>query len=339
MQLDLFGQTIKPTSNLDRNTILSQKEDLTFLVAFSGGKDSVAMVLDLIDKGVDKSKIILHHHEVDGRGQNLFDWKCTTSYCRAFAKALGLKILFSYREGGIVREMYRENEGLQDVLYQREQDGEFIRIKSKEGNSTRHKFPAVSASLMTRWCSAVAKIDVLSRVMSNNPDYKTGRYVICTGERREESANRSKYAEVTLHTTNTKKGRKVYQWRSIIDWSEENVWAIMANYKIQCHPCYELGWSRCSCQTCIFSSPNVWATIEQLEPQKIEKISSIEQDIDHTLYNGMTIEQKVAKGNSFLAGDWEKWAIASRGEFNLPIFVEEWRLPKGAFGEEKSGSL
>lgn len=311
-------------------------EDHKFLVCFSGGKDSIAMVLDLLDKGVDKKRIILHHHDVDG-GVNLFDWKTTTQYCLAFAKAFGLEILFSYRQGGILREIYRENEGLQDVYYQREMAGDYHRLESRKGSSTRRKFPAVAADLRTRWCSSVVKIDVLSRAISNNPNYKEGKFIICTGERREESKNRSKYKMVETYRSNSKK-RRALQFRPILDWTEKEVWDIIERYKVQPHPCYELGWSRCSCQTCIFSSSDVWASINQISPEKVIKFNDVEIDIDHTLYNGMDLLEKVSKGNSFINSDQYMIDQAIK-EFTLPIIVEKWSLPKGAFGEGECGSL
>ena len=48
-----------------------------YIVSFSGGKDSTALLLFLIDNGVDKSKIELWHQEIDGRGENFFDWEVT----------------------------------------------------------------------------------------------------------------------------------------------------------------------------------------------------------------------------------------------------------------------
>jgi tRNA(Ile)-lysidine synthase TilS/MesJ len=52
------------------------------IVAFSGGKDSAACVLHLLDLGVPKHKIELWHHLVDGReGSTLMDWPCTEAYC------------------------------------------------------------------------------------------------------------------------------------------------------------------------------------------------------------------------------------------------------------------
>ncbi len=338
----LKDESPDPPRQIPLDTLLDIKaSDIKHLVCFSGGKDSVALVLDLLERGVDKNQIVLHHHEVDGHGEELFDWKVTTQYCRAFAKALDLEILFSYREGGIVREMFRQNEGLQDVLYQQKTDGPFHRLVSRKGSSTRMKFPAVKADLRTRWCSSAVKIDILSRVATNHPDYQEGRFIIYTGERREESVNRSKYDEWEFYRADSpKKGRHCIQWRSILDWTEQEVWDIMKRWRIQPHPCYELGWSRCSCQTCIFGSANVWASIQQISPEKIDRIEQIEFKLEHTLYNAMPIRIKAKMGKSFVDSPQEMIDQAIK-EFTMPVFLpetQEWKLPKGAFGGEVSGA-
>jgi len=43
------------------------------ILAFSGGKDSQACVLDLLERGADKSKMELWHHAVDGNPEDN-DW-------------------------------------------------------------------------------------------------------------------------------------------------------------------------------------------------------------------------------------------------------------------------
>jgi 3'-phosphoadenosine 5'-phosphosulfate sulfotransferase (PAPS reductase)/FAD synthetase len=310
---------------------------MTHIVAFSGGKDSVAMVLHLLESGVPKDRIHLHHHDVDGGGDNLWDWGGTTSYCTAFANALGLQLFFSYREGGIDAEMHRQNSGLKDVYYQPVPGGDYAVLRSKPGYSTRLKFPAITASLMTRWCSSCVKIDVLRRVIPAM--YHEGDFLVCTGERREESANRAKYFEREEHICSTKK-RRVEAWRPIIDWQEQEVWAIMERWKIQPHPCYELGYSRCSCQICIFGSENIWASNFQLSPEKIYYIQDREEQFGFTLFNSMGIMEKVKRGRSFLKADKvERWASEAMNEFKSPIFVQNWCLPQGAFVGEKAGSV
>lgn len=215
--------------------------------------------------------------------------------------------------------------------------GEYHRLKSKAGNSTRQKFPAVAADLRTRWCSSTVKIDVLSRIVSNNPKYATGNFIVCPGERRQESKNRAKYLEAEKYRAYTRK-RNIIQYRPIIDWTEEQVWSIIETYKVQAHPCYHLGWTRCSCQTCIFSSSDVWASIFEINPEKVFQLITIEEAINHTIYDKTPLMDKVKKGKSFV--DWDNfWVSQATVEFTLPIINENWSLPKGAYGENSCGSL
>lgn len=312
------------------------RTDIIYIIAFSGGKDSIAMVLHLLEKGVPRENIHLHHHDVDGGGTNIWDWACTTSYCEAFAKAFGLKLFISYRVGGIDRETLRQNEGLQNVKYQIEPGGEFLTLESKPGSSTRLKFPAITTSLTTRWCSGCVKIDVMDRVIVAM--YPTGDYIVCTGERREESGNRAKYNEREPHRKCTLT-RRVETWRPVIDWTEEEVWGILERWKVQAHPCYMLGFPRCSCQICIFGGNDAWASNYQLSPAKVKHIADREKLFDHTLYNGIDIMSKVEKGTSFiLQKDLDRWGYEALHEFVSPIIVENWVLPPGAYKEIMAGA-
>lgn len=331
--------------------VKNPKNDVKVIIAFSGGKDSIAMVLYcLFVLGVHRSRIELWHHEVDGMGENLFDWKCTPSYCIAFAKAFGLKILFSYAKGGIKREMYRENETIQPIYFQQEMDGPYTEVLPTDDPrfySTRRKFPAVSADLSSRWCSWIAKIGVMNKAINNMDKYKNANIVILTGERRAESTARSNYEEIEPYRSFTKT-RRAITWRPIIDWSDAQVWDIMKKYRVQPHPCYELGWSRCSCQLCIFSQKNTWAAINEISPEKVEKIKAIENDFNFTLYSkkekGKTVNEPidvamVLKGISFIPEDAKKrWLNEALGLFVSPIIVENWEMPAGAFNAETSGA-
>ena len=109
-------------------------------VGYSGGKDSLAALLDLLERGVPPSKIELHHHDIDGQGEALMDWPCTRAYVKATAEALGIPVVFSWREGGFVREMLRDNAPTAPVAYER--GGETVRLPTKrETLGTRLKFP------------------------------------------------------------------------------------------------------------------------------------------------------------------------------------------------------
>lgn len=85
-QLSLLPQLIKSQKirTPSKPTLLT-KPDLAqydhIIVAFSGGKDSWACLLHLLDLGVERKKVELWHHLVDGReGSTLMDWAVTEDY-------------------------------------------------------------------------------------------------------------------------------------------------------------------------------------------------------------------------------------------------------------------
>lgn len=80
-----------------------------YIVSFSGGKDSTACFLYLLEHGVPLNKIELWHQDIDGRKDAFFDWEITPDYCRKFAQAFGVKIYFQWKDGGFKREMLRKN--------------------------------------------------------------------------------------------------------------------------------------------------------------------------------------------------------------------------------------
>ena len=54
------------------------------IVLFSGGKDSLASVLDLLERGVPRERIELWHHDIDGgHPTRKMDWPVTQNYVRA----------------------------------------------------------------------------------------------------------------------------------------------------------------------------------------------------------------------------------------------------------------
>ena len=136
------------------------------LVMFSGGKDSIAAVLALLEGGAPRDLIELWHHDIDGGAATLMDWPVTPAYCRAFARAIGVPIFFSWREGGFEREMNRNNAATAAVVFETPEGlGRAGGVSNKLG--TREKFPQVSADLSVRWCSGALKVDVGAAAIRN----------------------------------------------------------------------------------------------------------------------------------------------------------------------------
>lgn len=313
------------------------------ILFFSGGKDSVFCYLSLLESGVKPEKIELHHHLVDGKeGSALMDWPCTEDYCKKFAEAFGSKIYFSWRIGGFEREMLREMSPTAPIVYENEQ-GEIVMAEGRKNPplGTRRKFPQVTANLSQRWCSAYLKIDVGDRILRREFRFADGRkYLVVTGERAEESAARAKYKRFEKHRTyldgkNTK--RYIYHARIAHQASEKEVWELIEHYKVNPHPAYHAGWGRTSCLTCIFGSPNQWATIRKYFPERFQKIADYEKEFGVTIHRIMGVEDMADKGTVYNV-DERAYKLAMSEVFDEPIILDNWELPRGAFGENAGPS-
>lgn len=308
-----------------------------FVVFFSGGKDSVATFLHLLDQGVDRTKIELHHHLVDGReGSTLMDWPVTDSYCEAFARAFSVKYIRSWKVGGFEAEMLRDGQRTAPISFERE-DGSISTTGGERGElSTRRKFPQTSADLSVRWCSSYLKIDVGARVLTQEPRFLHGKTLVVTGERAEESTSRARYNRFERHRshrTGKRIERHIDHWRVVHGWSEQQVWDILARYRVNPHPAYKIGFGRCSCRTCIFASPNQWATVQKFMPDAFDAVSRYETEFGLTIARKNTITQTAARGIAFDA-DPRDIAQANSIHYTDSVIVEgEWTLPMGAFGE------
>jgi len=157
-------------------------------VLFSGGKDSVACLLHLLELGVPAEKIELWHHDIDGgHPSRHMDWRCTQNYVRAFAEAMGIPLRLSWRKNGFFGELYRV--GASEIVEWEDPDsGEIFQCRPSKKQQLceelkreavdgmeeelkkhgyRMKFPAKAGDLSSRWCSAYLKIMVADSVMSN----------------------------------------------------------------------------------------------------------------------------------------------------------------------------
>ncbi len=330
-------------NNLAFETEITNQPDIDldsydgFIVFFSSGKDSTACVLHLLEQGVEPQRIELHHHCVDGmEGSSLMDWPVTEAYTEKISQALDLKLYWSFRSGGFEREMLRDEQRTGAIWYQ-DEHFQFHKTGGIRGTlGTRLMFPQVSADLRTRWCSGYLKVDVGARLITSQERFTKGRYLVVTGERAQESAARAKYEVFEPHRTDNRCGKRVRRhidhWRPVHQWSESEVWAILKRWKITAHPAYYCGFGRCSCLSCIFGSPNQWATIQKYAPEHFNRIADYEEQFGVTIHRKLSVREQAQKGVAYDCDPkWIKIALSS--EFNEPVFQNNWVLPAGAYGE------
>ena len=312
-----------------------------YIVAMSGGKDSIACLLHLLDCGVPKDRIEVHHHNVDGEetGEDgLMDWPVTGDYCKKLSEALGLRYSQSWRHGGIERELMRDNQPTAPVSIPYLVDGKRMDVGGAGKPNTRLKFPQQSANLAVRWCSSVVKIAPMDAWISNDPQFLDGRTLVITGERAEESSARSHYNEFEPHRKDNRNGARVRRfvdhWRPVHKWSEQQVWDIIKRYSIRPHPGYSLGFGRLSCRCCVFASKNQWATIKFIAPSQFKRVAEVEAFTGLTIHRKLSVQEQAACGTPYPASNNpELIAVANSHVFSLSIFVDDWQLPAGAFGE------
>lgn len=339
-QYDLWPETEQEVVCIEQSKAIDDIDVLgydRYVVFFSGGKDSLACVLHLLEEGVAPENIELHHHLIDGReGSTLMDWPVTEAYCEAVAKYLGMKYGVSWREGGFEREMLRNQTPTGAVLISDGMGG--FTTRGGDGPvGKREKFPQVSADLSVRWCSSYLKIDVGSTYLRHGPEFRQGKTLVVTGERAEESVARSKYKVFEPDRADLRNGRQhkryIDHWRPIHQWKEAAVWDIIRRHAILPHPAYYLGWGRVSCRQCIFGSKNQWATVKVVAPGAFEAVAAYEERFGVTIQRKESVRQLAERGTPYQLD--QKWVEAANAHtMTMPIYVgDQWILPSGAYGE------
>ena len=216
-----------------------------FLVSFSGGKDSIALALCLLKKGVPaKDRIVLMHQHVDGApgvDSPFMDWPCTESYCRAFSQATGMRLTLPVAarrlSPGDAEAERQDRPGVVRV------PGRWHRHGRRRPGQGQHPppVPPGDGGPEQAVVQPVAQ-DRRGGAWPSTTSHGSRASACCScpasGGRRAPPASR--YAEMEQHRTHTKT-RHVDHWRMVIDWNEEQVWDIMREFGVMPHPAYRLG--------------------------------------------------------------------------------------------------
>lgn len=161
------------------------------------------------------------------------------------------------------------------------------------------------------------------------------KYIVAFSGGKDSTA--SKYAIKEADKADNRGGTRVNRFvdrlRPIRDWTEKEVWAIIERWKVRVHPAYYLGFSRCSCQFCIFGNADQFASAYKVSPEKGERLIADEACFDMTMKRSESLAEYMAKGTPYPFITEELTQLANAREYHLPIFMEEWKLPSGAFGK------
>ena len=227
--------------------LIEHRRGALFVVNHSGGKDSQAMTL-IIAEHIDPRQLIVVHAAL-GR----VEWPGTITHIRAtIPRAVPLLLATATR-----------NPDLLDRVRER-----------KRWPSPRY-----------RYCTSDLKRGPIERevrrYLAANPRF-AGRIVNCMGMRGDESPKRALGQPWHRVDRNCAAGREWYEWRSLHDTTENEVFALIAKAGQSPHWAYRQGMRRLSCSFCFFASRADLRTARVLRPDLYETYRSLEREINHT---------------------------------------------------------
>ena len=86
--------------------------------------------------------------------------------------------------------------------------------------------------------------------------------------------------------------------------------------------------------SCIFGSPNLWASVQEMAKQKFDKIAAYEKEFGVTIHRTRSITEQAEKGEPYSGILTRVVKTAMSKEYTLPIVPDgDWTLPLGAYGE------
>ena len=243
MQLALFQPDPIPATVFEM-----RDQGALFVISHSGGKDSQAMTLMLLDMIPHDQLIVIH------APLGKVEWPGTIAH-------------------------------IQDTI---PPDIPFILAPVTSGKplldrvAERGMFPDPAR----RWCTSDLKRGPIERetrrYLKANPQHK-GQIVMCMGMRAEESPRRSKLKIFQHQPTKSLAGRVWFDWLPIHQKDTSEVFEMIEDAGQKPHWAYGEGMTRLSCSFCIMSSDADLSTAARLRPKLYAEYVALERRINHTL--------------------------------------------------------
>lgn len=235
-----------------------------FVVSHSGGKDSQAMMIHLVNQGVPARQMVVIHAclgEVEWVG------------ARELAEA-------NAREAGVPFIVAKARRGLLQMV--------------EERFETRPEVPSWPSSA-TRQCTSDLKRGPIAREARRFAAAEGFNLVVnCMGFRSEESPARAKRAVVSEVTRNCTKTRQWFDFLPIQEWSAQDVFQAIADAGQEPHRAYDarlidgtwttFGNDRLSCVFCIMASARDIANGARAYPELAQRYMELEQRTGYTMH-------------------------------------------------------
>jgi 3'-phosphoadenosine 5'-phosphosulfate sulfotransferase (PAPS reductase)/FAD synthetase len=225
-----------------------------FVINHSGGKDSQAMMIKLLESGIPASQMIVVHASL---GE--MEWDGALELAQQQAADAGVPFVIARAEKSFLDMVERRFAARPEVP----------------------SWPSASH----RQCTSDLKRNPIEREVRR---YMKARglllVVSCTGIRAAESVSRSKLNPLKLNASQSKAGRSWYEWCPIFDMTTAAVFATIANAGQQPHAAYAAGNERLSCVFCIMGSKNDIARGALARPELFAQYVAMEERTGYTMH-------------------------------------------------------
>jgi len=223
---------------------------MEFVVNFSGGKDSCAMLAWLCERYPHVPKHVVmadtgwEHVEMEGR------WPSAEQFSEGIAALHGFPL-------HVVRNPNKT----------------FLEMVDRRG-----MFP----SKANRQCTSDLKRDPIKKWIRHRWWKREAVIINCMGLRAEESPDRAKKKCLSYNAGLSKSGREVWDWNPILGWTEHQVYDYLAEREIPVHPVYH-HLKRLSCRVCIFMSKPDLRAVAEHDPEALDQIAMLEEKHGFTM--------------------------------------------------------
>lgn len=242
-----------------------------FVANHSGGKDSQAMLIKLLEL-VPASQLVVVHASLGEA-----EWHGALELAQEQAANAGVPFIVARAEKSFLDMVERRFAARPDVP-------SWPSAKHRQCTSDLKRGP------IEREVRRYAKARGLSLIVN------------CTGIRAAESASRAKVDVFKLNASNSKAGREWFDWAPIHALSTAEVFATIASAGQQPHPAYAAGNERLSCVFCIMGSRKDLAHGAAARPELFAQYVQMEARTGYTMHmSRKPLAQLVAEATALAA--------------------------------------
>lgn len=236
------------------------------LISVSGGKDSTAMILNAIERGVEFQSVFA---DTGNEHPDVYEY---LDYLRD-----ALQIEIQVAKADFTKQISKKAEFVKKHWAKHGVPSELVSAALEALKPTGNPFLDMCIwkgrfpSAKGRFCTEELKtIPVTEQVVL--PIIRSGRGVRSwQGVRRQESTKRATYDAHKLIDYG------VWVYRPILDWTHEEVFAIHRKHGIKANPLYMKGMGRVGCMPCIMCRKSELAEIARRFPEEIARLREWER--------------------------------------------------------------